>query len=67
MFFFKNTQKSNVSGGIEAHGFGWNYPKNIETCITYKIFMIIDVTYGDFTKKMFYKGIVHQFFHEIVK
>ena len=49
-FFFKNTWKSTVSGRIEANGFGWNYPKNIETCHTYKIFMIIHVTYSDFTK-----------------
>ena len=37
----------------------------IENCNTYKILMIIDVTYGDFTKKCFTKVLFINFFMKL--
>ena len=65
MFFL---QKSIVSGRIDSNKFGWNYPKNIEICNTYNFFMIIYVTYGDFTnifKKYFAKVLFINFFMKL--
>ena len=65
MFFL---QKSIVSGRIDSNKFGWNYPKNIEIRNTYNFFMIIYVTYGDFTNiflKNFAKVLFINFFMKL--